>query len=386
MAPTSSFPAITTTRTNKRNVSTEFAGWRKLSRLARRRLRMYERRRAFDYQAWGWLQMQPVPRQLFADHGITYVAPAQQRGRIPLTTCCGPFIDRLIARHGVPHVAFVLKTIMETDGNAGELIADTIGAVSDIVLLHLRWAELGGAWLETFDQINLAKVRRIAKASRVRPLKSAIAAIIHLRLEEVLGSSVPKPEKVARLKRAPKPPYRRLLDERRLALGRELMALRSKARGNREYGRLRRRHSPDIEPKVADAAVRVAKVYGDKPAITARTDWKTLTTLASPRLPAADRQRFEARILSGERVLASEIRRARGCLPSGRPRRHKENPEPLRSIGNSRCCEWTAMKRGWSNNCRITGLQPHTRVHGHKARRHEAASDFSASPAPGAAT
>jgi hypothetical protein len=260
--------------------------------------------------------MRAATHALFEALGITYVAPSQQRGRLPLTTCCGPFIDRLIARHGVPHVSLVLKTIVETDGNSGELIADVIDAISDIVLLHPRWAELGGAWLQAFDQIDLAKVRRIAKASRVRPLKSAIAAVLHLKLQEILGPSAPKPEKPAKPAREPKPSYRRALVEQRLALGRELMALRQQARSNQAYGRLRRRHFPDLEQKHADAALRIGRRYADRSEITGKADWAVLCALASRRLSETARQRFEQRIAAGERVLAGEIRRARRLRPA----------------------------------------------------------------------
>jgi hypothetical protein len=61
---------------------------------------------------------------LFADLGIRYVRPNQHRQRGQVETCCGPFIDRLIQKHGLPHATIVLRTIVESEGNGFEVIAD----------------------------------------------------------------------------------------------------------------------------------------------------------------------------------------------------------------------------------------------------------------------
>jgi hypothetical protein len=71
-----------------------------------------------------------------------------------------------------------LRTIVESEGNQAELIADIIGAISDIVLRHPRWVDLGLQWLEAFDQINLAAIRRAAKAAGAHPLHSAVMTLI----------------------------------------------------------------------------------------------------------------------------------------------------------------------------------------------------------------
>lgn len=69
--------------------------------------------------------------------------------------------------------------------NQAELIADIIGAISDIVLRHPRWVDLGLQWLEAFDQINLAAIRRAAKAAGAHPLHSAVMTLICVDLEKI---------------------------------------------------------------------------------------------------------------------------------------------------------------------------------------------------------
>jgi hypothetical protein len=103
--------------------------------------------------------------ELFEQLEIEYVPSNEAQRRGPRSTCCGHFIERLIRKHGLPHVTIVLRSIVESEGNEGELIADVIGAISDIVLRHPRWFDLGLQWLEAFDQINLAGIRRAAKAA-----------------------------------------------------------------------------------------------------------------------------------------------------------------------------------------------------------------------------
>jgi hypothetical protein len=58
--------------------------------------------------------------ELFASLEIVRVPITKARKRGPLETCCGPFVGKLIAKHGVGHVSLVLKTITETEGNDGQ--------------------------------------------------------------------------------------------------------------------------------------------------------------------------------------------------------------------------------------------------------------------------
>ena len=84
--------------------------------------------------------------------------------RAPGQTCATAMMDRLLADHGEGHLYLTLRTIMESENNRMELVAPTILAVSDIILAHPTWPNTG--WLEAFDAIDLAELRRRAKANR----------------------------------------------------------------------------------------------------------------------------------------------------------------------------------------------------------------------------
>jgi hypothetical protein len=49
--------------------------------------------------------------------------------------------------------------------------------------------------------------------------------------------------------------------------------------------------------------------------------WLALVELSSPKMSPTVRQVFEAKVIAGEHVSAPQIRRARGRLKSGSPRR-----------------------------------------------------------------
>jgi hypothetical protein len=131
-------------------------------------------------------------------------------------------------------------------------------------------------------------------------------------LSEIFGPDVvPAAPKGA--KPLPKPPLkvtRVPVIEKRIAIGVELLALRAKCRRNNDYAALRRRHFPDLDPKIAIGAKRIAKVYSDRPDIYRRASWHALAELSL--LPVEARKRFEARILACERVTARDVKRARG--------------------------------------------------------------------------
>ncbi len=198
----------------------------------------------------------------------------------------------------LPHVTIVLRTIAESAGNERELIADVILAVSDLVRYHPRWVNTGIVWLEVFDQIKLAQIREKAKATGVQPLRDAIVTLVYLKLEEMLGPSVlPKPPKPAKVKREPRSLTPKI--EQKIALGMQLLELRSKATQNKKFGSLRRKHF-DVDTQQAVHLMRVARAYGGRPEIYRRLSWKALRDLSSPTM---------------------QIRRARGQLKPGRPKR-----------------------------------------------------------------
>jgi hypothetical protein len=266
--------------------------------------------------------------QLFESLEIEYIPSSEVRRRGPRSTCCGNVVQRLILKHGLPHAVIVLKTIVETAGNEGELIADVIHAISDLIRAHPRWVGLGGIWLEAFDQISLAQVRRTAKATGVQPLRDAIMTLLCVELEKILGpSKLPKAPKPIRIKREPKPPRsvtRIPQIEKNIALGVGLLALRAATPSNSRFGRQARARF-DVDHLQTSRAMRVARLYAERPEIYRAASWVTLVELSSPKMSSSVRQALEAKILAGQSVSAPEIRRARGPLKGGSPKRRPIN-------------------------------------------------------------
>ena len=259
--------------------------------------------------------------QLFKSLEITYIPSREAQRRGPRSTCCGNFVERLIKKHGRPHVTIVLRTIVESIGNESELIADVIGGISDLVRTHPRWVNLGLAFIEAFDAISLAQVRKTAKATGVQPLRDAIMTLVCVELEKLLGPSrLPKPPKPVKVRLPLKPSLaltRIPAIERAISLGKELLALRASIACNKQFGRDRRRRYPDVDSIAASESMKVARAYGARPEIYRRLSWIALFELSSPKMAQSARQSIEAKILAGQAVTAPQIRKARGPLKGG---------------------------------------------------------------------
>jgi hypothetical protein len=104
-----------------------------------------------------------------------------------------------------------------------------------------------------------------------------------------------------------------------ITLGLELIALRTTVHGNVAFGRAARARF-NIDSAFATECMRVARAYGARAEVYRRLSWDALVTLSSPSMPAETRQRLESKVECGGRLGASEIRRARGPQPNGRPK------------------------------------------------------------------
>jgi hypothetical protein len=144
----------------------------------------------FETEVIGDEEME-VAIELLEQLGIRRVPTKAQRRRGEFETCCGAAIGKLIQDYGLAHTTLTLRTVTESNGNSGQLIEDVILAISDIIWHHPRWADAGLRWLEAFDQINLAEIRRVAKATKVGPLRNAIMTLLCVELEKQLGPSEP---------------------------------------------------------------------------------------------------------------------------------------------------------------------------------------------------
>jgi hypothetical protein len=64
-------------------------------------------------------------------------------------------LARSLDRHGAPHVTLLIRTILESEGNAAALVEPVIGAVSSVMVFNPEWANRGLAWIEAFDNVPL---------------------------------------------------------------------------------------------------------------------------------------------------------------------------------------------------------------------------------------
>jgi hypothetical protein len=149
---------------------------------------------------------------------------------------------------------------------------------------------------EAFDGIDLEKTWRAAKATKV-PAREAIATLICLKLEETLGPSV-----------APKPPVRTKAEVMRdhLALGVALLKLKQDE--HERFGAIAYEQFK-VSPKSTAGyrTMAAARLYADRPEITSKISWGALCALSAPSLPAVVRRKFEAVIMSGQKVMAPHI-------------------------------------------------------------------------------
>lgn len=131
-------------------------------------------------------------REVCAEVGIKIIRPGRRSATSDLETCAERTIEKLIERHGAGHARFVLRTIGETEGNAEELVAFTIEAVSRLVLAHPEWADRGLEWFEAFDRIDLKAIReQCRKVVRFVPMADGIGTIVFDRLLDLLGDPTP---------------------------------------------------------------------------------------------------------------------------------------------------------------------------------------------------
>ena len=222
-------------------------------------------------------------------------------------------------------IVLTCRAILESKGNEGALVEPIVSAVS--LCMRPQWASRGVAWIEAFDQIPLvATLQTPVDLFGEKEAAQRLRDVLHRKLWQIFGPDVAS-VKPAKAKAALKP--RRSLTrvpgvEKNIALGLELLALRSATANNREYGRQVRRQF-NVEPKLAVNALQVAKLYGTRPEIFSRMSWNALVRLASPTLPGAIREELEARIVAGARVGAPEICTARGARKGGRQRPRRDD-------------------------------------------------------------
>jgi hypothetical protein len=91
-----------------------------------------------------------------SDHSPTSIRPRH--------CFCKPTLRQIGQTHGEEHLRLVLRLIVESAGNAAELHASTIKAVS--ALLDAEAVTVDGALFDAFDRIDLRTLRLWAQSAR----------------------------------------------------------------------------------------------------------------------------------------------------------------------------------------------------------------------------
>ncbi|MFC3323332.1 hypothetical protein [Mesorhizobium cantuariense] len=124
--------------------------------------------------------------------GIKILKPALHgsMGGKPRICFCPKTLKRIGQAHGADHLRLVLRLIVESEGNAGELQGDVITAVSSVVLTGLveiradlfdaialgqvrTWAQFVKPGCTTAEAMATALLWRLASPERVMPKLSA---------------------------------------------------------------------------------------------------------------------------------------------------------------------------------------------------------------------
>jgi hypothetical protein len=239
-----------------------------------------------------------------------------------METWCENTIARLLEKHGEPAMVMTLRVLTETHANnRSQLNREVITAVNAVCRLK-RWKSLGLAFLDPWDAIDLGELRQQALSfPRTQKLWKVLFVLIVTRLSPVLDPLVatPKPAKVKRETKPPRSVTRIAEIEKQIALGNALLELRSRAKWNNEFGRIRCKLF-DVDTQTGVELMRVARFFGQKPAVYRRLSWQALVELSAVSLPWNVRRRLEIAITAGRKVTAVQIRRARQAHAAERDR------------------------------------------------------------------
>jgi hypothetical protein len=187
--------------------------------------------------------------------------------------------------------------------------------------LRPEWTSRGLDFIAAFDKIDLRgllAVMRWTEAFDERDLSGHLFRAIRSRLAKAFGTdkkpAAPAKPKLRRVLKPPAKLTRVPVIEKRVALGLKLLELKATTRSTTLFGKLCRVRFPDIDSKLAVQAVRIARLYGQRPEIYRCLSWAALFELSNPHLPKSERMRFEKRALAGEDVKGNEIRSARTAI------------------------------------------------------------------------
>jgi hypothetical protein len=138
------------------------------------------------------------------------------------------------------------------------------------------WADSGLRWFEEFDRVDIAAIQRQAKLGRdVVPQRFGVTSALFRELHSAFVPPKPaKQSKKARLaaEKASATAARIAGIERKIEMGRQMVALRDKTPCNKMFGRLRSKYY-DVDTVAACELMRVARLYGARPEIYRTVAW-----------------------------------------------------------------------------------------------------------------
>lgn len=233
---------------------------------------------------------------------------------------------RMFAVDGRGKIVLACRCILESKDNEGAFAEPFVSAVLSTACAE-EFAGCGLELIEAFDQIPLVEILETMRRLEffcLSDVKSALSQIVRNKLRRILFPPQPEPvkspskeERRATDKQATAAANRKIV-EQKIELGRKLAALRDATPSNKEFGRAVRKRFGIDDPLSVAEMMRVARLYGDRPEIYVNVSWHALTELASSATSESQRQKFEARLLAGERVNGAEVIRARApnrCAP-----------------------------------------------------------------------
>jgi hypothetical protein len=118
----------------------------------------------------------------------------------PVDAAARARLAKLLDRHGAQHVILLVRTIIESEGNANALVEPVISAVSSLMIFCPEWANRGLFWVEAFDHVPLlAWLQTMQDLQLFRPTSIGHYYFLSLRnrLRKVFAPPIEKPPRKA---------------------------------------------------------------------------------------------------------------------------------------------------------------------------------------------
>jgi hypothetical protein len=225
--------------------------------------------------------------------------------RRPNCTVARGTLQRLLDQEGEEHLTMLIRTIVESKGNARALIDPVIMAVNAVMLAYPAWPQTGLAWIEAFDELDLMRMHDMVRPLKPQdPARSTIAGMLVQRLHPVFCPPKVKPPK--KVYEPKKPP-----NGARIAIEQGMFLLQHKGpHANSPISHIAYERFK-LSPGECCQVINAARLCGDRQDLVARLSREALFRLSAPIMPDDVRQAIERRLAAGERLGGPEIERMR---------------------------------------------------------------------------